>query len=124
MRDGRGNRSVGPCQLELKRLDALSSFVFNVDNPADLVEVYGRYSMRREPLDTLDTIQDAFFNADRDDLRRLAREYLDPEKIQIIVVADKMIQVDPGGGDELTLEKHLMQLAESLGLPYREIPLR
>jgi zinc protease len=111
-------------ELEQKRLDALNSFVFNVDKPADLVEVYGRYHMRREPLDTLDKIQDAFFNADRDDLRRLARKYLDPEKIQIIVVADKMINVNPGDGDELTLEKHLMQLAESLGLPYREIALR
>lgn len=111
-------------ELEQKRLDALNSFVFNVDDPADLVKVYGRYYMRHEPLDTLDKIQDAFFNADRDDLRRLARQYLDPEKIQIVVVADKMIKVKDAGGDELTLEQHLMQLAEALGLPYREIELR
>jgi hypothetical protein len=39
-------------------------------------------------------------------------------------VADKMIKVNNESGDELTLEKHLMQLAESLGLPYREIALR
>ena len=111
-------------ELEQKRLDALNSFVFNVDNPADLVKVYGRYYLRKEPLDTLGKIQDAFFNADRDDLRRLAREYLDPQKIQIVVVADKMIKVNNESGDELTLEKQLMQLAESLGLPYREIALR
>jgi len=40
-------------ELEQKRLDALNSFVFNVDTPVDLVNVYGRYYMRNEPLDTL-----------------------------------------------------------------------
>ena len=110
--------------LEQKRLDALNSFVFNVDTPADLVEVYARYYMRNEPLDTLEKIQDAFFTADRDDLRRLAQEYLDPQKLQIFVVADKHIKVNNESGNELTLENQLMQLAESLGLPYREIELR
>ncbi|CAB1073565.1 hypothetical protein JY97_03020 [Alkalispirochaeta odontotermitis] len=115
---------VPPGELEQKRLDALNSFVFNVDSPVDLVKVYGRYSMRKEPLDTLDKIQDAFFTAGRDDLRRLAQEYLVPRKIQIFVVADKMIKVKNDSGDEITLEMQLMQLAESLGLPYREIALR
>ena len=95
-----------------------------MDSPADLVKVYGRYYMRNEPLDTLGKIQDAFFTANRDDLRRLAREYLDPQKIQIFVVADKLIKVNRDSDHELTLEKHLMQLAESLGLPYQEIELR
>ncbi|MCP4625573.1 MAG: insulinase family protein [bacterium] len=111
-------------ELEQKRLDALNSFVFNVDTPADLVKVYARYYMRNEPLDTLDKIQDVFFNAERDDLRRLAREYLDPQKIQIFVVGDKQIKINNLNGDELTLEKQLMQLADALGLPYRDIELR
>ena len=110
--------------LEQKRLDALNSFVFNVDTPADLVEAYARYAMRKEPLDTLGKIQDAFFNADQKDLQRLAREYLDPQKIQIFVVGDKLIKVNTESGEELTLEKALMQLAQSLGLPYRELKLR
>ncbi len=118
------HREVPRKNLEQKRLDALNSFVFNVDTPADLVAVYARYYLRDEPLDTLDKIQDAFFTADRDDLRRLAREYLDPRKIQIFVVGDKLIKVNNRSGDELTLENELMQLAESLGLPYREIALR
>jgi len=115
------NKVVGD---EEKRLDALNSFLFNVDTPADLVDVYARYYLRNEPLDTLGKIQDAFFTANRDDLRRLAREYLDPQKIQIFVVADKHIKVNNQRGDESTLENQLMQLAESLGLPYREIVLR
>jgi len=118
------HREVPRKDLEQKRLDALNSFVFNVDTPADLVAVYARYYLRGEPLDTLEKIQDAFFTADRDDLRRLAREYLDPQKIQIFVVGDKLIKVNNRSGDELTLENELMQLAELLGLPYREIALR
>jgi predicted Zn-dependent peptidase len=117
-------RDVPRDELEQKRLDALNSFVFNVDTPADLVNVYGRYYMRREPLDTLEKIQDAFFAVDRDNLRRLAEEYLDPRKIQIFVVADKSIKVKDAHGKEVTLEKALMELAQSLGLPYREIKLR
>ena len=118
------HQNVPQKDLEQKRLDALNSFVFNVDTPSDLVEVYARYDMRNEPLDTLEKIQEAFFNANRGDLRRLAQEYLDPQKIQIIVVGDKLIKVRSQNGDELTLEKHLMQLAESFNLPYREIALR
>ena len=111
-------------ELEQKRLDALNSFVFNVDTPADLVNVYGRYYMRNEPLDTLDKIQDAFFDVGREELGRLARQYLDPGKIQIFVVGDKLTQVKNDQGDDATLEATLVDLAESLGLPYREIELR
>lgn len=110
--------------LELKRLDALNSFVFNVDSPAELVEVYSRYHMRREPLDTLERIQDAYIQATRDELRNLAVTLLDPEKLQIFIVADKMIPVMKADGAELTLEEDLKLLAKRIGLPYREIALR
>ncbi|MGD8762320.1 MAG: pitrilysin family protein [Desulfobacteraceae bacterium] len=111
-------------ELELKRLDALNSFVFNVDTKAELVEVYSRYYMRNEPLDTLERIQEAFFQASRSDLRQLAQKVLDPTKIQIFVVADKMTTVKTVAGDESTLEQNLIALADNLGLPFKEIFLR
>jgi len=40
------------------------------------------------------------------------------------VVGDKLIKIRNDHGDETTLEATLMALAESLGLPYREIELR
>ncbi|MBW2138700.1 MAG: insulinase family protein [Deltaproteobacteria bacterium] len=107
-------------ELEQKRLDVLNSFVFNVDTPASLVEVYGRYYMRREPLDTLERIQDSYLGATKEELESLARRLLDPSKLQIFVVADKTIKVDQG----TTLEQGLAALARELGLPYREMPLR
>ncbi len=117
-------QNVPQKELDQKRLDTLNSFVFNVDTPADLVEVYARYYMRNEPLDTLEKIQDAFFSAENEDLRRLAAEYLDPDNIQIFLVGDKNIKVKGKRGNETTLEDMLMDLAESLGLPYVELELR
>ncbi len=110
--------------LEIKRLDVLNSFVFNVDTPAELVEVYSRYHMRNEPLDTLERIQDAYLSATGEELRQLAIKLLDPNKLQIFIVADKMISVKGKNGTMLTLEEDLKMLAKRLGLPYREIELR
>ena len=107
-----------------KRLDALNSFVFNVDTPAALVSTYGHYYLRNEPLDTLDRIQEAFIHADREELKRLAAAFLNPEKIQITVVADKTTLVKKADGTESTLEADLKSLAKTLGLPFREIELR
>ena len=111
-------------KLEQKRLDVLNSFVFNVDTPIQLVEVYGRYFMRQEPLDTLERIQDAYIRATPDDLRRLADKLFDVHKLQIFVVADKNIRVENGPGGRLTLEDGLKALSDDLGLPYQEIELR
>jgi predicted Zn-dependent peptidase len=110
--------------LELKRLDALNSFVFNVDTPAELVEVYSHYHMRGEPLNTLERIQHAYLSATREHLRDIAVRFLDPSKIQIFIVADKTIPIKRKDGAELTLEQDLKALAKNLGLPYREIELR
>jgi len=111
-------------ELELKRLDALNSFVFNVDTKAELVDVYGRYHLRKEPLDTLERIQDAFIGATKEDLHRLAIALLDLQKIQIFVVGDKNFKVQSQSGKEITMEEDLMALSTKYGLPYREIKLR
>ncbi len=111
-------------ELELKRLDALNSFVFNVDTKTELVDVYGRYHLRQEPLDTLERIQDAFINATKEDLHRLARDLLDTQKIQIFIVGDKNITVQSQDGQPVTLEEDLKRLAIQRDLPYQEIQLR
>jgi zinc protease len=111
-------------ELELKRQDVLNSFVFNVDTPAQLVEVYSRYALRGEPLDTLEKIQDAYLSATREELRGLAEGFLNPSKVQIFVVGDKTTTVRTNKGDAVTLEEALKRLGSDLRLPYREIPLR
>ncbi len=117
-------KAIPERELELKRLDALNSFVFNVDTKAELVDVYGRYYLRKEPLDTLERIQDAFIGATQEALQRIARDLLDPRKIEIFVVGDKNINVTLPDGKTVTLEEDLRSLAHRLNLPFKEIALR
>jgi zinc protease len=82
-------------ELELKRLDTLNSFVFNVDTKAELVQAYSRYAMRQEPLDTLERIQ-ALFAATGEELKPLRHRSI--REIQIHVIADKaMADQQPEG---------------------------
>jgi zinc protease len=117
-------RNIPERELEIKRLDALNSFVFNVDTKADLVQAYSRYALRQEPLDTLDRIQDAYFTGTREELQKIALQLLEPRRLQIHVVADKTITVRKADGRTIPLDEELRALAASLGLPFQEIPLR
>jgi zinc protease len=117
-------KGVPKKELEQKRMDALNSFVFNVDTPLELVEAYGRYTMRQEPLDTLDRIQEAFIRATPLELEALSRQFLDPSRLQIFVVGDKTSKVKKEDGTVVTLEEDLKALGKRLGLPYTELPLR
>lgn len=111
-------------ELEQKRLDALNSFVFNVDTPAALAEAYARYHMRNEPLDTLDRIQDAYISASGEELEAMARAFLDPKKLQVFVVGDKATKVNRQESPDVTMEQDLKAMADELGLPFEEIELR
>jgi len=117
-------QSVPETMFQRKRLEALNSFVFNVDTPAALVDVYAQYHMRGEPLDTLERIQKAYLDTAPSKLRQLAQAYLNSKRLQIFVVADKTISVQNADGAEMTLESHLRKTAAGLGLAFREIPLR
>ncbi len=116
-------REIPRPMFEQKRLDALNSFVFNVDTPRDLVVTYGSYFLRREPLDTLERIQTAFINATVEELQKLADELLDPRKVQIVVVTDLNTPVHEQAGVS-TIGNALKKLAGHEGLPYSEAPLR
>jgi zinc protease len=118
------HQGVPERELELKRLDILNSFVFNVDTQAELVQAYSRYALRGEPLDTLNRIQDAFFTSTQDELQNLARRLLDPRKIQLVVVADKTIPVTKADGRTIRIEDDLKMLSQTLGLSFQEMALR
>ena len=118
------HRDVPEGELEQKRMDVLNSFVFNVDTPQELVETYARYHLRSEPLDTLDRIQEAYIQAKQEELESLSAKFLDPRRLQIVVVGDKTTPVNGGGGKVVSLGEDLKALAERLGLPFKEIPLR
>jgi predicted Zn-dependent peptidase len=118
------HREVPASELEQKRMDVLNSFVFNVDTPYALAETYGRYHMRGEPLDTLDRIQEAYIHATQEELVSLAGKFLDPRRLQIVVVGDKTTPVNKEDGKRISLEEDLQAMAKKLRLPYTELPLR
>lgn len=118
------HKEIPEKDFKLKQLDTLNSFVFNVDTPFELVEAYSRYRLRGESLDTLDRIQDVFIHANREELKTLARQFLDPNKIQIVVVADKTTRIKRKDQTEVTLEENLKALAAKRGLPFHEVELR
>nr|MBP7323009.1 insulinase family protein [Deltaproteobacteria bacterium] len=111
-------------ELERQRLNALNSFVFNVDTPAALVNVYAHYQLRNEPLNTLELIQDAFTSATAEELTMLSNRYLDPRNLQIFVVGDKNIGAKRSNGSMGVLGDDLQDLAATLGLQFKEVPLR
>jgi predicted Zn-dependent peptidase len=111
-------------ELEQKRLDALNSFVFNVDTKADLVRAYGRYTLRQERLDTLERVQADYVSARRAELQSLSDRFLRPNRLQITIVADKTIPVRKADGLTLPLGENLKTMAAALGLPFEEIDLR
>jgi predicted Zn-dependent peptidase len=117
-------RGIPDHELEQKKMDLLNSFVFNVDTPAQLVEVYARYHMRGEPLDTLERIQEAYLEAGKEELQRLARNFLDSGKLQIFVVGDRATVLNEPGTGGVSLDEGLKALALKLDLPYSELPLR
>ncbi len=115
---------VPTSDFTLKRLDALNSFVFNVDSPDALVSTYARYFMRDEPMDTLERIQEQFISAKQEELVRLAGDHFDTSRLQIVVVGDKTTPVRQADGTQTTLEGSLKHLAQQTGLPYKELALR
>ncbi|MFC1825386.1 M16 family metallopeptidase [Thermodesulfobacteriota bacterium] len=117
-------REVPSEAIDQKRLDTLNSFVFNVDTKAELVNVYSHYQLRGEPLDTLEKIQETYINTEKEELITLARKYLQPQNLQIFIVADKNIRVKGRDGIEVSLEEDLKALSKKIGLPYQEIELR
>lgn len=110
--------------FKLKRLDALNSFVFNVDSPAQLTRVYSHYYMRQEPLNTLEKIQQAFMTATRSGLKQLARDLLNPAKLQIFVVGDKDHGIKLADGRQTNLEASMRHLADDLGLSFLSLTLQ
>jgi hypothetical protein len=54
----------------------------------------------------------------------LSARFLDPRKLQVVVVGDKTTPVQREDGKGITLEEDLKALAKRLDLPYTELPLR
>lgn len=114
---------IPPEKVEDKRLDILNGFVFNVDTPHELVNTYAGYYLRNEPLNTLERIQDIYLKINAQELKEIAKKYLNPSCIQIFIVADGAIRVKKGD-KFLSLKEDIKSISKKLNIPFQEIPLR
>jgi hypothetical protein len=75
-------------------------------------------------LNTLDRIQRDYLSATGEELEGLAREILDPSKLQVFVVADGSTPATGEQGEMSTLRRALELYAGEAGLPFLEMELR
>ncbi|MDZ7262075.1 MAG: insulinase family protein, partial [candidate division KSB1 bacterium] len=67
----------------------LNGFVFNFDSRAKIVNRMMTYAYYNYPLDFIDRIKEAVEKVTKADVLRVARKYLHPDKLQILVVGKK-----------------------------------
>jgi predicted Zn-dependent peptidase len=67
----------------------LNAYVFNFDSKAKIVNRLMTYAYNDYPLDFMETIKTGVEKVDKTDVLRVAKHYLQPDKVQILVVGNK-----------------------------------
>lgn len=78
--------SVTDRELAMAKDEYLNSFVFNFDSRAQIVNRMLTYDYFGYPLDFMDRVKKGVEKVTRKDVLRVARTYLRPDKVQILVV--------------------------------------
>lgn len=84
-------RTTDVTDEELKRAkdQFLNSFVFNFDSKAKIINRMLTYSYFGYPLDFADQVKKGIEGVTKGDVKRVAEKYLNPDKLQILVVGKK-----------------------------------
>ena len=82
------NQPITSQELTYAQESILNSFVFNFQNPEQTLARLMRYEYYGYPADFIFQYQRAIKNVTIDDVQRVAREYLQPEKIVTLVVGN------------------------------------
>ncbi len=94
---------VTPQELAFAKESTLNSFVFNFQNPSQTLSRLMRYEYYGYPKDFLFTYQKEVENTTVEDIQRVAKEYLKPEKLVFLVV-----------GNQTAIKPPLTQLASQI----------
>ncbi|MDC0834645.1 pitrilysin family protein [Geitlerinema sp. CS-897] len=73
-------------ELQIAKDSTLNSFVFNFADPSQTLSRLVRYDYYDYPLDFLNQYQDGVRKTTVEDVQRVARDYLEPEKLVTLVV--------------------------------------
>jgi predicted Zn-dependent peptidase len=81
-------RAVGPTEKEFRKaIDSyLNRHAFDYESKDQIVSRLVRYRFQGRPLDSLERDMETYAGLTRGDVRRVAREYLHPDKLAILVV--------------------------------------
>lgn len=80
---------ITPEELSYAKESILNSFVFNFQNPEQTLSRLLRYEYYGYPTDFIFQYQNAVRNVTREDIRRVAQEYLQPDQIVTLVVGNQ-----------------------------------
>jgi zinc protease len=67
----------------------LNTYVFNFDSKAKIVNRLMTYAYNDYPMDFMETIKTGVEKVNKADVLRIAKKYLKPDKVQILVVGNK-----------------------------------
>jgi zinc protease len=67
----------------------LNTYVFNFDSKAKIVNRLMTYAYNDYPMDFMETIKTGVEKVTKADILRVAKKYLQPDKVQILVVGNK-----------------------------------
>jgi len=76
-------------ELALAKESFLNSFVFNFDTKGEIINRLMTYAYYGYPLDFLQTTKTRVEQVGKEDVQRVARTYLQPDKLQILVVGQE-----------------------------------
>jgi predicted Zn-dependent peptidase len=80
---------VSSAELARAKDEYLNSFVFNFDSRAKIVNRLMTYAFFGYPLDFMDRVKKGVEKVTKRDVQRVAKKYLRPDKVQILVVGKK-----------------------------------
>jgi zinc protease len=67
----------------------LNTYVFNFDSKAKIVNRLMTYAYNGYPMDFMETIKSGIEKVTKADVLRVAKRYLQPDKVQILVIGNK-----------------------------------
>lgn len=84
--------NITPEELELAKQSRLNDFVFEFETPSDACNLYAQLEYFRVPPDYLEKYRERVAALTLDDLKRVARTYLKPDKLTLLVLGNSSVE--------------------------------
>jgi predicted Zn-dependent peptidase len=79
-------------EIELAKESKLNDFVFNFETPQAVVQNYAELEFYGMPDNYLETYRDNLTKVTREDLERVGKKYIDPERMTLLILGNSEVQ--------------------------------